>query len=74
MVGRRARATAFGGAGCADDGVDAARALALVKSAPDEALELVEIGPAIDRVANDDESLERPVGAPIRAAVRETLF
>jgi hypothetical protein len=45
-----------------------------VKPAPDEALELVEIGPAVNRAANDDESLQRPVGAPIRAAVRETLF
>jgi len=56
------------------DGVDAARALALVKPAPDGALELVEIGPAVNRVANDDESLQKPVGASIRAAVRETLF
>jgi len=56
------------------DGVDAARALALVKPAPEEALELVEIGPAVNRVANDDESLQKPVAAPLRAAIGETLF
>ena len=50
------------------DGVDAGRALALLKPAPEEALELVEIGPAVNRVANDDESLQKPVAAPIRAA------
>ena len=56
------------------DGVDAVKALALVKPAPEEALELVEIGPAVNRVANDDASLQEPVAAPIRAGVRETLF
>ena len=56
------------------DGVDAARALALVKPAPDEALELVEIGPAVNRAANDDESLQKPVAAPIRAGLSETPF
>ena len=56
------------------DGVDAGRALAFVKPAPEETLELVEIGPAVNRVANDDESLQRPVAAPIRAAASRTLF
>jgi putative SOS response-associated peptidase YedK len=56
------------------DGVDAMRALALAKPAVEETLELVEIGPAVNRVANDDASLQRPVAAPIRAAARETLF
>ena len=56
------------------DGVDATRALALAKPAPEEALELVEIGPAVNRAANDDESLQRPVAAPIRAAASLTLF
>ena len=55
-------------------GVDAAKALALVKPAPEEALELVEVGPAVNRAANDDESLQKPVAAPIRAAASETLF
>ena len=54
--------------------VDPAEALALVKPAPEEALELVEVGPAVNRVANDDESLQRPVAAPIRAEFSETLF
>jgi putative SOS response-associated peptidase YedK len=56
------------------DGVDAARALALVEPAPEKALELVEIGPAVNRVANDDESLQKPVAARIRAAAPETPF
>ena len=54
--------------------VDPSEALALVKPAPEEALELVEVGPAVNRVANDDESLQKPVAAPIRAEFSETLF
>src|SRR5271166_5715027 len=49
------------------DGVDAGKAVALLKPAPEQALELVEIGPAVNRVANDNESLQHPVAAPIRA-------
>jgi putative SOS response-associated peptidase YedK len=56
------------------DGVDAPCALALVGPAPEEALELVEIGPAVNRVAYDDASLQKPVAPPIRAGARETLF
>jgi putative SOS response-associated peptidase YedK len=56
------------------DRVDPAEALALVKPAPEEALELLEVGPAVNRVANDDESLQMPVAAPIRAEFSETLF
>ena len=56
------------------DAVDPAHALALLQPAPEEALELVEVGPAVNRVANDDESLQEPVAAPIRAGMRETLF
>ena len=56
------------------DGVDSAKALALLKPAPDQALELVEVGPGVNRVANDDESLQQPVAAPLRAVVQETLF
>ena len=58
------------------DGVEAAKALALAKPAPEEALELVEIGPAVNRAANDDASLQAPISAPIRAGaeVRETLL
>jgi putative SOS response-associated peptidase YedK len=56
------------------DGVDAARALALIKPAPEEALELVEIGPSVNRVANDDASLQKPVAPPIRAPMAQSLF
>jgi putative SOS response-associated peptidase YedK len=47
------------------DRVETAKALALLRPAAEEALELVEIGPAVNRFANDDESLQRPVAAPI---------
>jgi hypothetical protein len=46
----------------------------LLRPAAEEALELVEVGPAVNRFANDDESLQRPVAAPIRARVAETLL
>ncbi len=55
------------------DGVEGGRALALVKPAPEEALELVEIGADVNRVANDNVSVQRPVAAPIRAA-SQALF
>lgn len=56
------------------DGVAVAKALALLKPAPEQALELVEIGPAVNRVANDNESLQHPVAAPIRAVAEEALL
>ena len=59
------------------DAVGAEKALALLKPAPEPALELVEIGPSVNRAANDDASVQAPVAAPIRAAVAEaepTLF
>jgi putative SOS response-associated peptidase YedK len=56
------------------DGVDVARALLLLKPAPEPALELVEIGPSVDRVANDDPGVQTPVAEPIRAAGEATLF
>ena len=55
-------------------GVAVAKALALLKPAPEQALELVEIGPAVNRVANDNESLQHPVAAPIRAVAEEALL
>ncbi|HTR15369.1 MAG TPA: SOS response-associated peptidase [Roseiarcus sp.] len=55
------------------DGVDAAKSVALLKPAPEEALELVEIGPAVNHYANDDASVQAPVAAPIRALAQETL-
>jgi putative SOS response-associated peptidase YedK len=51
------------------DGVDADAAVRLLRPAPDSKLELIEIGPAVNRAAYDDESLQRAVGEPIRAAV-----
>jgi putative SOS response-associated peptidase YedK len=56
------------------DGVEAEKAIALLKPAPEEALELIEIGPAVNHFANDDESVQRPVAPPIRTVVAETLF
>ncbi len=52
------------------DGVDAGQAVRLLRPAPDSKLELIEIAPAVNRAANDDESLQRAVGEPIRAAPR----
>src|SRR5271165_2484650 len=49
------------------DGVDGARARELLKPAPEPQLELVEIGPAVNRVANDDARVQAPVAEPIRA-------
>ena len=56
------------------DGVGTAKALALLKPAPSEALELVEIGSGVNRVANDSESLQQPVAAPIRASAGADAF
>jgi putative SOS response-associated peptidase YedK len=50
------------------DGVNAAKAVALLEPAPDSKLELVEVGPAVNRAAYDDESLQKAVGEPIRSA------
>jgi putative SOS response-associated peptidase YedK len=56
------------------DRVDAAKGLALVKPSPESALELVEVGPSVNRAANDDERVQAPVAAPIRFAESATLF
>ena len=56
------------------DGVDADEALLLLKPAPEAALELVEVGPSVNRVANDDASVQAPLAAPIRAAAAKTLL
>ena len=55
------------------DAVEAAKARALLKPAPETALELVEIGTAVNRVANDDAGVQTPLAEPIRAA-GDTLF
>ena len=41
---------------------------------PDQALELVEIGSGVNQVANDSETLQQPVAAPIRASAGESFF
>jgi putative SOS response-associated peptidase YedK len=54
-----------------NDGVDAGLATALLSPAPEAALELIPIGPAVNRVANDDAAVQAPVGEAIRAAPPE---
>ena len=49
------------------DGVGPAEAADLLRPAPEPMLELVEIGPAVNRVANDDASVQTPVAPPIRS-------
>jgi putative SOS response-associated peptidase YedK len=56
------------------DGVGAVKALNLLKPASEPALELVEIGPAVNRADNDNAAVQAPVAAPIRAAEAETLI
>ena len=50
------------------DGVDAPTAAALLKPAPENALELIPIGTGVNRVANDDAALQTPTGPAIRTA------
>ncbi len=56
------------------DGVDATAAARLPRPAAEAALELVEIGPAVNRVANDGPELQTPAAAPIRAGEAEPLL
>ena len=49
------------------DRVEAATATALLRPAPEDALELIPIGTGVNRVANDDPSLQAPMGAILRA-------
>jgi putative SOS response-associated peptidase YedK len=51
------------------DGFDPATAVALLRPAPERALELVPIGTAVNRFANDDEAVQTAVGEPLRATV-----
>jgi putative SOS response-associated peptidase YedK len=50
------------------DGVDVAKATTLLRPAPENALELVPISPDVNRVVNDAESVQAPIGPPLRAA------
>ena len=54
-----------------NDGVEARTATALLRPAPEAALELIPIGPAVNRVANDDAAVQAPIGEAIRAALAE---
>jgi putative SOS response-associated peptidase YedK len=56
------------------DGVDAAKALKLLKPQPEPALELVEVSPSVNHFANDDAGVQKPVAAPIRAEGGATLI
>jgi putative SOS response-associated peptidase YedK len=56
------------------DAIGHAEALDMLKPAPEAALELVEIGSAVNKVANDSEDVQKPVAAPIRAGDRVDLF
>ena len=49
------------------DGVESRRAEALLKPAPEAALELMPIGTAVNRVANDDANVQAPTGDSLRA-------
>ncbi len=49
------------------DGVDPAKALALLKSLPEGSLESVEIGSRVNDFANDDAGVQEPVATPVRA-------
>jgi putative SOS response-associated peptidase YedK len=49
------------------DGVDPATAVELLTPAPEGALELVPIGPQVNRFANDDATVQAALGATVRA-------
>jgi putative SOS response-associated peptidase YedK len=48
------------------DGVEAPEAAELLRPAAEDALELVPVGPAVNRVANDGPELQAPAGEPAR--------
>ena len=49
------------------DAVEAPEAALLLRPAPEDALELIPVSPAVNRVANDGAELQTPVGEPARA-------
>jgi putative SOS response-associated peptidase YedK len=51
-----------------NDGVEAPAATALLRPAPDDWLERIEIGKDVNHVRNDDSGIQRPVAAPIRSS------
>ncbi len=54
-----------------NDGVAAADATALLRPAPEPDLELIPIGAAVNRAANDEAAVQAPIGDAIRAAQPE---
>ncbi len=48
------------------DGVEAAEAMELVAPPAEAALELVPIGTAVNKVGNDDPTVQTPIGTPLR--------
>ena len=54
-----------------NDGVEAADATALLRPAPEPDLELIPIGAAVNRAANDEVAVQTPIGDAIRAAQPE---
>ena len=50
-----------------DEAVEPAAATALLRPAPENALELVPIGTGVNRVANDDPGVQAPTGTILRA-------
>ena len=51
-----------------NDGVEAAAAMELARPAPEDALELVAIGPVVNKYSNDGPQVQAPLAEPIRAA------
>ncbi|WP_158814399.1 SOS response-associated peptidase [Methylocapsa sp. S129] len=49
-----------------NDSVEASAATALLRPAPDDSLELVEVGMEVNRVGNDDAEIQRPVSPPLK--------
>ena len=51
-----------------NDGVEAAEAMALARPAAEDGLELVEVGPLVNKTPNDGPELQAPLGEAIRVA------
>ena len=54
-----------------NDGVEAGEAMALLRPAPDEALDMIEIGDSVNRVGVEGPQVQQPLGEP-RAAGTKT--
>ena len=49
-----------------NDGVEAFAATALLRPAPEDALELFEVSNDVNRVANDDPTVQQPISSPVK--------